>query len=157
MTRKLLTAAALVAGVLLLCTGWAVADEKDAKDAKPGTGGPPPGKGWRKNEAPAAPAPAPNQGKYAVPTAPPAKGPTAKAPVPTPPKDEGIGATVSAWARSGIHGRELAARIHQLQAVRAKTNPPPTAKPEKKGKPEVVPPTQPPTPKKKGKPGGEDD
>ncbi len=144
--------------VLLLCAGSAWADEKDGKTGTPG--GPPPGKGWRKNETPApavpTPAPTPKQ-KGVTPVPPPAKPPvtppTAKKP------DDGIGQTVSKWARSGIHGRELAAKIHQLQAARAKTTsptPPPTAKPEKKGKPEVTP-TPPPTPKKKGKPGGEDD
>ncbi len=148
MFRNMLLAAVMFAGA-----GSVVADEKDAK---PGTGGPPPGKGWRKNEVAVAPQP-----KYA-PTPKPA--PTAvkpPAPVPAPKKPDGIGSQVAAWAKSGIHGRQLAAMIHQLQAVRAKqqpTTPPPTVKP-KKGQPEVA---QPPTinpkkPKKDGKKGQDDE
>jgi hypothetical protein len=150
MIRTLLTA------VLFVGAAWAVADEKDSKPGTPGTaGGPPPGKGWRKNETPApvpTPTPSPKQkGVTPVPPAPkqPANPPTAKKP------DDGIGPIVSKWARAGIHGRDLAARIHQLQATRTKATPP-TTKPEKKSKPEVTP-TPPPTPKKKGKPGGEDE
>lgn len=37
----------------------------------------------------------------------------------------GIGAQVSAWAHQGIHGTELAARIHQLHAMRGKAGGPP--------------------------------
>ncbi|WP_439625357.1 hypothetical protein [Gemmata sp.] len=131
----------LVAAVLFAAVGAVAADEKDAK---PGTAGPPPGKGWRKNEAPLAPAP-----KTAP--APKATKPAPMAVKPEPePASEGIGPKVSAWAKSGIHGRQLAAMIHQLQATRAKqpaTPPAPTAKP-KKGQPDVAPPAPPKKPKK---------
>jgi len=139
--------------MLLVFAGGAWADEKDEKYAKPGAqAGPPPGKGWRKNETPTPAVP------EVKPTAPVPKAkvetppaPKAKAPVPTPPKEEGIGQQVSAWARSGIHGPQLAAKIHELQATMAKKDvPPPTVKP---AKPEVTPPT-PPTPKKGPKKGG---
>ena len=156
MIRTLLTTA-----VLLACVGWVAADEKGEKDTKAGTaGGPPPGKGWRKNEtpAPATPTPAPKQ-KSVTPAPPAPKQPTPPTAAKKP--DDGIGPTVSKWARAGIHGRELAAKIHQLQATRAKTTSPlpTTTKPEKKGKPEATPtPPTPPTPKsKKPKDKGEDD
>jgi len=142
MRRNLLTVT-----VLFALAGGVAADEKAEKYAKPGTqSGPPPGKGWRKNETPVPPAP------MAIPA--PKKSPMAvKPPAPVPQKKEdGIGPQVSAWARSGIHGRQLAAMIHQLQAVRAKqapVAPQPTVKPGK-GKPEVTPPA-PITPKKKPK------
>ena len=152
MARKL-----LIAAVLFACAGRAVADEKDEKGKQPGaTAGPPPGKGWRKNEPPAptpAPTPAPKGKTPAPPAKEPAKPPVAKTPEKKP--DDGIGPTVSKWAKSGIHGRELAAKIHQLQAARAKTTPtPPATKPGKK-QPEPTPP--PTTPKKKKKDGKNED
>jgi hypothetical protein len=150
MRRQLIATALLFAGA-----GWVVADEKDAK---PGTtGGPPPGKGWRKNEVPAptptpTPAPQPKKSPKVTPTPPPPK----PAPAPTPPKEEGIGKYVSAWAHQGIHGTQLAAKIHQLQATMAKAAPTPTPA-KKPGKLEVTPPPVTPKQPKKGKGGGETD
>jgi hypothetical protein len=138
MRSLLLTAAT----ALLVCAGGALGVEKDAKG---GAGGPPPGKGWRKNEP--APTPAPMPKKKGVTPTPPAP-PVAKAPAK--PAD-GIGQQVSAWARSGIHGVQLAARIHQLQATRAESPspaPPAPAPKGKKGKQDVTP-----TPPPKGKKG----
>ncbi|MBA4192259.1 MAG: hypothetical protein C0467_30180 [Planctomycetaceae bacterium] len=146
MRRSLLTAA-----ILLAFASGASADEKDGKYAKPGTqSGPPPGKGWRKNEPLVSPTqmatPAPNKGPLAV--KPPALVPQKKA--------EGIGTQVSTWARSGIHGRQLAARIHKLQATHANTSPvplPPTVK-SKEELPKVPPPpVYSKKPKKDGKKG----
>ena len=135
MRRKLFTMA-----VLLAFAGGAWADEKDAK---PDTqAGPPPGKGWRKNEAPpATPAPAP-KGKGKLEATPAPKG---KGYAPAPAKDDGIGPQVSALARSGIHGPQLAARIHQIQATMPKKTEP--------GKKQAAP-IPPTTPKKKK--GGDD-
>ncbi len=115
--------------VLLVFAGGAWADEKDVK---PGTqAGPAPGKGWRKNETPTPAVPAPmGKGKL---EATPTPTPETKAPAQMPPKEEGIGKYVSAWARSGIRGPQLAAKIHALQATMVKqTNP--TLTPKKKDK-----------------------
>ena len=138
MRRKLFTLA-----VLLACAGGAWADEKDAKPGTPE--GPPPGKGWRKNEKPLAPAPK-GTGTLEATPAPKGKGysqtpaPKGKPNTPASAKDDGIGPQVSAWARSGIRGPQLAAKIHQLQATKA------PAKPGKKPQEPVAPPM---TPKKK--------
>src|SRR5437868_6347031 len=106
MRRKLFTAAVLFSVTAMLAgAGDARADEKDGKSQ----GGPPPGKGWRKYETPPAPTPAP-KGKF---TPQPTPKPKAKTPAPAPPKEEGIGKYVSAWAHQGIHGTQLAAKIHQ--------------------------------------------
>ncbi|VTU02242.1 unnamed protein product [Gemmataceae bacterium] len=128
----------------LIAVALFTAAAADEKDAKPGTAGPPPGKGWRRNEA--APAPGPKAGPAPKATKP---APPAAKPAPEP-ASEGIGPKVAAWAKSGIYGRQLAAMIHQLQATRAKqpvTPPAPAAKP-KKGQPEAPPPAAPKKPKK---------
>ena len=126
--------------VLFAFVGGVLADEK----SKPEEGsGPPPGKGWRKSEAAVAPGqkqkppptlkpekPAPPMGKLGK-NAPPT-GKAVKA------EDDGIGQQVSQWARSGIHGPQLAAMIHKLQATKSKVAP--TVSPGKKpGKPEASP------------------
>ncbi len=141
--RSILFTALFVASALLVCGGGAWADEQEGK------GGPPPGKG---KFAPA-PTPKGQPEPYSTPKGKPEVSPMpkAKSSVPTPPKEEGIGAQVSAWAKSGVRGRQLAAMIHQLQATNAKQ----TTPKKKPAKPEVTP--MPPTKaKKKGK-GSEDD
>lgn len=140
-----------LAALLLSATaGWA-----DEKDAKPGSGDPPPGKGWRKNEPAAVPA------KPVKPQPPVAETPKRtkpgkpQSPVAAKPQPGGIGKSVSQWARSGIRGPALAAKIHELQAsLGMKSGPPqpPAAKPVKPPKayqPEVPAPL-PKGPKKKG-------
>ena len=151
--------------VLLALTGSAGADDKarpDRKEAQPDLRvGPPPGKGWRKGETPTPtappalntpkkpgtdPTPAPPGKKMKLPPAGPTPAdPPPAAPASPAPPQAGIGKYVSQWARSGITGVKLAAKIHELQAARAttpKTPPAPTIK-----QPEPAPP--PPTPKKK--------
>ena len=88
---------------------YAGASWADEKDGKPATGSLPPGKGWRKGE----PAPVPTPKRKGTSTVVPAK-PAAQKP------DDGIGKQVSAWARAGIHGQQLAAMNHTLQAARPK-------------------------------------
>jgi len=133
MMTRVLTLVALLATATV---GWA-----DEKDAKPGTGGPPPGKGYRRNEVP-----------KAVPAKPVKSQPPVAAAKPQP---GGIGKYVSQWARSGIRGPALAAKIHELHAslgVKSESPKPPVAKPATPYLPEVPMP-KPKNPKKKG--GGE--
>jgi len=145
-----------------------------ADEPRGGPGGPPPGKGWNKGAAqtpqPPAVAPAPKQSKGAAPAPQPApkgkldaqnyaKGPPSQkaknAPAPQPP-DEGIGRQVSAWAKSGIHGRQLAGMIHQLQATRAAAPTSPAPRPKgDRGRPGGPAPTPPP-PSPRGKKGGDE-
>jgi len=149
MTTRVLTLFALLAAATV---GWA-----DEKDAKPGTGGPPPGKGWRRNEVPeAVPAkpvrPQPPVAVSAKPPKPVKPQPLVAAAKPQP---GGIGKSVSQWARSGIRGPALAAKIHELQAssgMKSEPPKPPAVKPTKPYPPELPMP-KPEKPKKKG--GGE--
>jgi len=142
MRLKLLAAA----GLFLLGAGVARADEK------PGTpGGPPPGKGKNKFVAPAA-KPAPPE--------PPAAKPMKPVP-PAPATTDGIGPKVSALARSGVHGRQLADAIHKMQAAstaRQTENPPAPSPGVKPSKPAKKGDSPAPTPGKpgKGKGGGEE-